>query len=236
MKRLILVIMILGFALPGAAESKMARKWYKQGVELGNKGKIEEALDKFQKAATLDPNVFIYRLKLSLAYKLSSRYPEAQAEYEWCVRKNRRSWHAWNGLGDVYRKLRFLKKATNAYKRALKLKRKSVSSLSGLASTYAMLKDFDSALKEYKKVLKLDKKNANAYYRVGNIYLIEKKAYDKALQNYKKAQKLAPGDRRVLFGLGMAFMKKGDPDSARKYLKKSCDKGLRPACRELFKL
>lgn len=236
MKKLVLVIMMLGFALPGTAGSRLARKWYKQGVELGNKGKIEEALDKFQKAVTLDPNVFIYRLKLSLAYKLSSRYPEAQAEYEWCVHKDRRSWQAWNGLGDVYRKLRFLKKAVNAYKHALRLKHRSVSSIGGLAATYAMLKDFDGSLQEYRRVLKIDKKNANAYYQIGNIYLTEKKAYDKALQNYKKSLALAPGDRRIIFGLGMSFLKKGDPDNARKYLKKSCDKGLRAACRELFKL
>jgi len=236
MKRLVLVILMLGFALPGNAGSKLAHKWYKQGVELGNKGKIDKALGKFQKAVTLDPKVFVYRLKLALAYKLSSRYPEAQAEYEWCVHKNRRSWHAWNGLGDVYRKLRFLKKAVNTYKHALKLKHKAIPSIKGLAATYAMLKDFNTSLKEYKRILKLNKKNADVYFRIGNIYLVEKKAYDKALNYYKKSLALAPGNGRVLFGIGMSYMKQGNIDNARKYLKKACDKGLRRACRELFKM
>ncbi len=237
MKKIAVVLFLMGFmAFPVYARSSLAHKWYKQGVELGNKGKIKEALNKFQQAVTLDPNVFLYHLKMALAYKFLSRYPEAQAEYEWCVRKDRRSWDAWNGLGDVYRKLRFLRKALDAYKHALRLKRHSVASMTGLAATYAMLKDFDSALKEYKRALKRSKKNADVMFRIANIYLLEKKAPNKALKYYQDALKLAPGDRRVLFGMGMSYLKKNDRDNARKYLKQSCDKGLRAACRELFKL
>lgn len=222
-------------ASSAVAQSKISNSLYKEGVKLGNEGKVDEAVDKFQAAAALEPKVFLYQLKLAYAYEILKRYPEAQAAYENAVALKKRSPEAHRGLADVLRRVRFFEPSKTHYKRALKYRKKYKDALKGLAILYAEMEDLDNAAKTYLRVFKTYPKDVDAAFKVANVYWQQKKL-DDAIEYYRKAIELDSGYHKARFGLGLALRDKGDVEGAREQLKKACEAGIKQACKRLFQL
>lgn len=223
--------------VPGAvfAQSKVATSLYKEGVILGNEGKVEEALPKFQGAVGLEPKVFLFQLKLAYAYEMLKRYPEAHAAYERAIALNPRSAEARRGLADVLRRVRFLDAAEREYREALRLRRDYKEAWVGLAYLYSDRGDLEKAAEAYAQVLKVDPKDADAAFRAGNV-LWRLKRYPEAVGYYRKALNLRPDFHDARFGLGITLRDMGDTEGARTELKAACEAGLKQACKRLFQL
>ncbi|NOZ02318.1 MAG: tetratricopeptide repeat protein [Deltaproteobacteria bacterium] len=236
MKKFLLAVMTaLLLGTPAMAQSHLSNSLYKEGVRLGNEGKVKEAVGRFQKAAILEPGVFLYQLKLAYAYEMLKRYPEAQAAYENAIKAKRRSPEAHRGLADVLRRAGFYKPAEKEYKKALRYRRKYKEALMGLAILYADTKDLDAAAATYLKVFKLFPKNRDAAFKAANVFWQQKKL-DDAIKYYRKALALDDGFDKARFGLGLALRDKGDIEGARTELKKACEHGVKQACKRLFQL
>jgi tetratricopeptide (TPR) repeat protein len=217
------------------AQSRIAVDLYKEGVRLGNEGKVEDALLKFQKAVMLEPKVFLFQLKLAYAYEMLKRYPEAEASYENAIALDSSSKEAWRGLGDVLRRAGFLSRAEDAYKKAIKISPRYKDAWLGLAYLYGDMEALDKAELAYLKVLGITPKDADVAFKLANVYWRSKRL-DDAITYYKKALSLKPDFHDARFGLGVTLKEKGDTEGARKELKAACEAGLKQACKRLFEL
>jgi len=229
------VCVFVALPLLSFGQSKIAVDLYKEGVRLGNEGKVEEALVKFQKAVALEPKVFLFQLKLAYAYEMLKRYPEAQAAYENAIALNASSKEAWRGLGDVLRRAGFFSRAEDAYKKAIKTSPKYKEAWLGLAYLYGDMEALDKAEEAFVKVLSIDPKDADVAFKLANVYWRSKRL-DDAITYYKKALSLKPDFHDARFGLGLTLKEKGDIEGARKELKAACEAGLKQACKRLFEL
>lgn len=229
------VFLLLLFPAISLGQSKIAASLYKEGVVLGNQGKVEEALKKFQGAVSLEPKVFLFQLKLAYAYEMLKRYPEAHAAYEAAIALNNRSPEAYRGLGDVLRRVGFLEKAEEAYKNALKIKPNYKEALLGLAYLYAEKGDLDKAAQTYEKAFKIDPKDHEVAFKLANVYW-RLKRLDDAIAKYRKALELKPDFHDARFGLGITLRDKGEVEEAKKELKAACEAGVKQACKRLFQM
>ncbi len=74
-----------------------------QGLE--QSGRVEEAIQAYQKAILLDPDYAEARQRLGLAYANLNRYPEALQEFKEVVRLQPQSAMAQGNLGAAYMKM-----------------------------------------------------------------------------------------------------------------------------------
>lgn len=235
MRRIASLLVALTVPVASHAQSKVATTLYKEGVVLGNEGKVEEALPKFQGAVGLEPKVFLFQLKLAYAYEMLKRYPEAHAAYERAVALNPRSPEARRGLADVLRRVRFLDAAERQYREALRLRRNYKEALVGLAYLYADRGDLDRSAEVYAQVLRADPKDADAAFRAANV-LWRLKRHEDAVGYYRKALQIRPDFHDARFGLGITLRDMGDTDGARRELKAACEAGVKQACKRLFQM
>ena len=62
------------------------------------------------------------------------------------------------------------------------------------AQKFYLLEDYERAIAFLEQSLEIDKDNHAAYFKLGEIYLIERK-YDKGLKSIKKAQEIKPNNK-----------------------------------------
>lgn len=91
-----------------------------------------------------------------------------------------------------------------------------------LAVSYEAGKEHDLALREYEKALSLDPAVPDAWFGLGNIYLI-KKEWPAAIKKLEKAVRLRPSEGLYYNNLAIAYMEAGRLDDGFKAARKGLD-------------
>jgi tetratricopeptide (TPR) repeat protein len=164
-KRL-LAILAVGLALVCAVgcNKLQARDQLNKGVQAYKNAKYEEAIDHFQKAVSLDPNLLNARLYLATAF--AQQYiPGADTPDN-------------NQVAD---------QAIDQFKKVLDMhpgRDQKTTSLKGIASLYFNMKKMNDAKDYHRKVVELDPNDPEAYYSIGVIDWTE--AYQNAAEAKSK--------------------------------------------------
>jgi len=145
--RVLALLAVGAVVLSGSGCNKLrARDQLNKGVASYKNARYEEAIDHFQQAVTLDPNLINARLYLATAY--AQQYiPGVEAD------DNTR-------MGN---------QAVDQYKAVLEHDPKSINSVKGIAYIYLQMKKFDDAKAYYRKALEIDPNDPEPYYSVGVI-------------------------------------------------------------------
>jgi tetratricopeptide (TPR) repeat protein len=141
-------------------------------------GKIVEAIQSYQSAASLAPEHIFPWNSLGNLNCMLDRYDDALAAFREGIEHNPKDAISWNGLGDVYHKLGRFEDAIAAYQ------------LGNVFDKQALEQD---ALKEYEKSIEASLKNPEVWNEAGNIYY-RTGAYDDAVESYRKAVELEPAN------------------------------------------
>ncbi|MFH1074256.1 MAG: tetratricopeptide repeat protein [Candidatus Firestonebacteria bacterium] len=121
MKKMILVLLLLPVVFYCDNKAK-ARETFKQGVELANKGKYDEAIVMLKlvlEYGSLDADV---HLNLAIVYANKKQYDEAVKEAELAAKAKSDSLTTYYLLGMLYEKKNDNEKALSAWQRVLELK------------------------------------------------------------------------------------------------------------------
>ncbi len=149
---------------------------------------IQKQIDEAKREVEKEPQDADARVKLATLYISVDMFDEAKEELEVALKINKEHVAALTLLGTVYEDLGQEGKAESYYKRAISIAEDT----------------------EYKA---LNLYLYEAYYRLGSIYLSQKK-YDEAIELFKKDSKLNPLDSDLHVQLGRAYLLKGDADAA----------------------
>lgn len=234
----IVLSIILGLSLASAgavAQSPIAEKFYKEGVDLAKSKQMDQALAKFQQAVAFEPKVFKYQLNLAYAYEWLNRLPEAQATYETAVKLGKGAVQAVKGHAEVCRRLHIFDMAEVSYRAALKKDKGDIALVMGLAASLTGQGKLDEGLVEYKNAVKQFPKEAQPAFKAANV-LRKKGDLDGAITYYKMALERDPAFTKAEYGLGLAQKEKGDFASAKVTLESACKKGIKPACKAYWKI
>jgi tetratricopeptide (TPR) repeat protein len=144
----LLAVLALGciiFLATGCSKLR-ARDQLNKGVQAYRVGQYESAIQHFQNAIGLDPNLATARLYLATALA------------QQCV----------PGV-DTPENMRVCNQAIDEFKHQLQVDPKSVNSLKGIASLYFNMKKLDDAKNYHKQVIELQPSDADPYYSIAVI-------------------------------------------------------------------
>ena len=157
------------------ADILMARKMYREAVEVYKEGPLESAI--------------IWN-KIGIAYHQMLQLDTARKNYEKSIKLNPQYSEAINNLGTVYYAHKNYKKAITYYKRALKISPESASVYSNLGTAYFSRKKYKEAAEAYQTALSLDK-DVFEHHGTYGVLLEERTVAERAKFHFYLAQTYA---------------------------------------------
>src|SRR5215471_11947529 len=150
---------------------------------------------------------------------------EAEAEYTVVLGE------AYGKLGRIYSAQKQFSEAVAALEDAARYQPDSDEVLIDLAIAYFDAEQFDKAFQPLLKLLKRNPQNATAHHLLGkSCFMLGQ--FEKAASELQTALKLAPNDYDVAYTLALAYLKQGQPASARQIFDRMLKElGDRPALR-----
>jgi len=195
------------------ADRGQARELLKNGRELYRNDQDEEAVQAFQQAVKLDPDLAEAHFRLGLGYEALGKSEEAEAEY---------------------------KRAVEAYKKYLEENENDAEAHYNLGQTYANLAQYSEAIRQYREATKLKDDDADVYYDLGLAHT-KLAQYDAAAVAFTKSLEIDPNNYRAQDALDEAkegikrirVGRKHQEDLLKKQkeeeLKKAAEGGVSPA-------
>ncbi len=156
-----------------AGEPSEARGYLDKGKELYRNDEDEKAVEAFQKALKLDPDLAEAYFRLGLAYEALNKAEEAEVAY---------------------------KKGVESYKQYLVDNPDDAEAHYNLGQTYAGLHLYSEAVREYKQATRLKDDDSDIYCDLG-MALTRLAQYDEAAGAFSKSLEIDPNNYRAQDGL-----------------------------------
>jgi tetratricopeptide (TPR) repeat protein len=241
--RLASAALIVAFSLtllsPAASAGKQetAIKLYKEGVKLGNAGKLDEAIAKWRASAKAYPKMYIAWVKMGVAYQMQRRIPQAHACFDLAIKAKKDAPDAWNGRGEFYMKLRLLDLAVDDFKQAMKhtkkvkKKRQRLDAFQNATKILLQQEKYIDVIDILKAGEKIKKGDPEMTFYAGYLAMKQDRDGDaeKTFQGLKTA---APDFSKAHYGLGLLYKKVGDREKAKAAFTRGCELKHKPSCKE----
>ena len=158
-----------GVTNPTEGDRSQARVYLDQGKELYHTDQDEKAVEAYQQAIKLDPDLAEAHFRLGLAFSAVGKEQEAEEAY---------------------------KKAVEKYKKYLAKNGKDAEAHYNLGQTYAGLHLYSEAVREYRQATQLNSDDADMYYDLGTA-LTKLAQYDEAAAAFSRSLEIDPENYRA---------------------------------------
>lgn len=183
------------------------------GLVLKNKGRIDKAIDEFQVAIRLNPNLAEARVGLGNAYQETGLVEEAVVEYRNAIRLKPDYIGARIILGYVLNNLKRYNESLDELRAAIALDESSSEAHLALGSTLKSLRRYDEAISEFHIAIQIHPQFAEARLALGNA-LKGKRLYQDAAAQYREAIRIKPNLAEAHLALGKILGRLGDDSAA----------------------
>ncbi|MCA2716855.1 serine protease [Microcystis sp. M169S2] len=164
--------------------------WYAiRGSNYSLQKKYELALDDFNKAMKLNPNLAMAYFGRGELYYYQQKYELALADWNKAIELNPNLAMAYNNRGGIYYNQQKYELALADFNKAIELDSKLAMAYNNRGLLYYNQQKYELALADFNKAIELDSKLAMAYNNRGGIYYNQQK-YELALADYDKAIEL----------------------------------------------
>ncbi|TAL06960.1 MAG: tetratricopeptide repeat protein [Verrucomicrobia bacterium] len=192
---------------------KSAKAFNSLGVALSALGEFADAVDAYAKAASLDPEDFVFRNNLGVAFARTGDLNKAIATHREVTRRNPNFAKAWCNLGAELVTAGQIEEAIPCLERAVQLDAKYAEAWSNLGGALARRGDHATAIQSYETALQLDPKLGKAHLNLG-LSLQKLGRLDDALQHFREAVRLEPANQDARYNLGRSLLLRGDAAGA----------------------
>jgi tetratricopeptide (TPR) repeat protein len=121
--------------------------------------------------------------------------------------------------GEMYAQIGSLEKAKEYYDKGASLAPKDSDGYVKVAAAFFDIKQYESASQFYRKALDLNPKDINARTDLGTTYIEgPNHDIDKGIAEYEQSLQIDPKHEPTLYMLGIAYIRKGDTEGAKKIL------------------
>jgi Tfp pilus assembly protein PilF len=121
--------------------------------------------------------------------------------------------------GDMYSQIGSLDKAKEYYDKGAALAPSDFDGTIKVAAAYFDIKQYEAAGRFYQKALELNPKDINARTDLGTTFIEgPNHDIDKGINEYEQSLQIDPKHEPTLYMLGIAFIRKGDMEGAKKTL------------------
>jgi tetratricopeptide (TPR) repeat protein len=179
-------------------------EWLAKGYQHTLNKEYDKAIEAYNKAIAINPNLAEAYTHRALAYTNKGQYDRAIEDCNKAIAINPNDFKAYNNRGLAYDMQRQSDMAIEDYNKAIAL-------------AIAINPNFDIS---------------NVYFLRGGVYN-SKGQYDRAIEDFQKAIALAPNNAIAYHNRGVAYQDKGDMGMAISDYQKACDMGYENGCKNL---
>lgn len=194
-------------------EPNNAHVWQLTGVLLLQAGQPQAAVERLERAITLDPQHADAHNNLGLAYEALSRVDDAYIQFCAAVDLNPRHSQALTNIANLARERGELDTAIQAYRRALDVAPEQIEARNNLAASLRERGELDAALVEIRQVLATAPSNVDALTNLGTIQLAQGD-YAGALGSLEHALHEQPSSAMARYNRVLALLSLGRLDEA----------------------
>lgn len=181
-------------------------------------GKIDEAVETFEKVTFLNENYPEGQNNLGVALKAQGNLEKAEIAFSRAIKLRPKFADAYNNIGNVYFAQKKFTEAANAYKKAISAKPNFSEAYSNLGTALVELKQISEAIEAFNKAIVLNPNFAEAYNNLGDA-LRKQNNLEMAAVVFKKAISLKPKLAQAYNNLGNISLDLGRLDEAAEALK-----------------
>lgn len=178
-----------------------------RGIELADRGWLDEAIKEFKKAIELDPNSAHAHDNLATVYAEKKRYREALEEYLTALRLEPDSATAHYNLA-AFLSAHAMDFAVSEYKEAIDLEPDYPDAHLNLGLTWADLGQFQDATRELRTAVELDPTDALPRQELAGV-LMDTGDFRNAITQLKDVTRLEPENFDAWLDLGICYAQKG---------------------------
>jgi tetratricopeptide (TPR) repeat protein len=183
------------------------------GQCLANRGRLDEAIDQFQRALNIAPGYPEIKTNLIIALTRKGHTDEAIPQLQALLNEDPNDAQAHYNLGNALLKKGDSQGAIAAYEKALSIQARYPAAHYYLGIALDQNGQIDQAIAHYQEAVKEQPNYPEAYWLLGND-LLQKARVDDAIAAYEQALKNRQNYPEVENNIGLALLQKGRPSEA----------------------
>jgi len=183
------------------------------GQCLANRGRLDEAIDQFQRALNIAPGYPEIETNLILALTRKGRTDEAITHLQTLLKEYPNNAQAHYDLGNALLRKGNSQGAIAAYEKTLSIQARYPAAHYNLGIALDQNGQIDEAIAHYREAVQEQPNYPKAYYLLGND-LLHKGRVDDAIAAYEQALKSRPTYPDAENNIGLALLQKGRPSEA----------------------
>jgi tetratricopeptide (TPR) repeat protein len=184
-----------------------------RGERLAGEGKIDEAIEAFRQAVSIDPQFAAAYYNLGVLLRMQGQLDEAVGSYQKALVLTPDFAEAHYHLGNALQELEKFEDAVVSYHKALVLKPEFAEAHCSLGIAHQERGRLDDAAASYKRAIAIKPDNAWAHHNLGNVHQ-NLGRLDEAVASYKRALAIKPDYAEAHSNLGSAFLDLGRLEDA----------------------
>ena len=185
-------------------------------------GRMDEALEQFQKALEIEPRDALAQNNLGAALRQKGQVDEAVTHYQRALEIEPRYALAQNNLGIVLFQKGQVDEAIAHFQKALAIQPNNVEIYNNYGNALLGKGEVDEALRCFQKAVEIAPDFAGAQENLG-IILFQKGQVDEAMVHYQKAVAIQPVNAEFQYNLGYALFLKGEARGAIAHYQRSLE-------------
>ena len=199
---------------------KTSNAYYNWGIALNNLGIFDKAIEKFEKATEIDPQLADAYSNWGAALTHFRKYDESIEKFRKAIEINPQHAIAYYNWGIALNNLGMFDKAIEKFEKATEINPQIADYYSDWGSVLLKQGKLNEAIEKFKKATEINPQLAIAYYNWGTA-LNNLGMFDKAIEKFEKATEINPKIVDYYSGWGIALFNLGKYDKAIEPFKKA---------------
>lgn len=182
----------------------MASDWYSLGKSHHNKGKLEKAIEYYNKALTKNPRSKEILFNLVIIFRKLGWHWKTRETLERLISIDPRSTKAWYHMGMTYFQKKEFEQGIRCFERVLDLDPQNKEMWNNLGNIYNKIRRYKKANNCYKNAIKINPQYKVAWYNMGHNYN-DLKNPKKMIECFEKVVEIDPTYKQAWYNLGIAY-------------------------------
>jgi superkiller protein 3 len=177
-------------------EALSAEEYFTKAYNAQENGFNELAIEYYQKAVAIDPNLATVYNNMGIAYDKLENYSEAIRCYQKAISIDPNLATVYNNMGVAYNKLENYSEALRCSQKAISIDPNNAAAYHNMGIAYGKLENYREALRCFQKAISIDPNDAVAYNGMGVTYYFLGNERE-GIKNLQKAARLGDGNAQA---------------------------------------
>ena len=183
------------------------------GIAFKDQGKLDEAIEAFNKAISLKPEYADAYNNIGIALRDQGKLGEAVDAFNKAISSKPEYADAYNNMGIALKDQGKLDEAIDTYNKAISLKPDSADAYNNIGNALQEQGKLDEAIEAFTKAVSIKLEFAEAYYNIG-VTVQDQGKLQEAIDAYRKAISIKPEYAEAYNNMGNALQEQGKLDEA----------------------